>query len=256
MFYYLSFLRPPPVVAHLSQPIPITPQIANDLRTELCQHELDIYYRWLPVRPDNFKPPGATPAVAHASAVQATALVKLTTWREANAYKEVHVAPPQMVKEGQRWRLVLCTTARPDASTAIDLAQEPFGGRPFPVISMPILFSSRGGSGKNSSAVKQEQIERLFRFPLGLSSALLSVQEQLSFDLDKVCALVFLVVIRILTRLLKKLWDSGIGLSYWLTSLAVERSQAPDIARRLFDAPACTILELGKKILACLRALS
>jgi hypothetical protein len=35
MFWYLSFLRPPPSAVVISSPgITITPQIANDLRTE------------------------------------------------------------------------------------------------------------------------------------------------------------------------------------------------------------------------------
>lgn len=34
MYWYLSFLRPPPVAIHLGENITITPQIANDLRTE------------------------------------------------------------------------------------------------------------------------------------------------------------------------------------------------------------------------------
>lgn len=34
MYWYLSFLRPPPVSAALGEPVVITPQVANDLRTE------------------------------------------------------------------------------------------------------------------------------------------------------------------------------------------------------------------------------
>lgn len=34
MYYYLSFLRPPPKTASAADGITITPQIANDLRTE------------------------------------------------------------------------------------------------------------------------------------------------------------------------------------------------------------------------------
>ena len=48
MFYYLSFLRAPPVRANEGQSIVFAPQITNDLRTELCQEELEIYYAWLP----------------------------------------------------------------------------------------------------------------------------------------------------------------------------------------------------------------
>lgn len=34
MYWYLSFLRPPPVSAPLGEAVVITPQVANDLRTE------------------------------------------------------------------------------------------------------------------------------------------------------------------------------------------------------------------------------
>lgn len=34
MYWYLSFLRPPPVATPLGEPVVITPQVANDLRTE------------------------------------------------------------------------------------------------------------------------------------------------------------------------------------------------------------------------------
>jgi hypothetical protein len=35
MYFYLSFLRPPPVSSPVGKPIVFTPQVANDLRTEL-----------------------------------------------------------------------------------------------------------------------------------------------------------------------------------------------------------------------------
>lgn len=35
MFYYLSFLRPPPVSSPVNEQLVLTPQVANDLRTEL-----------------------------------------------------------------------------------------------------------------------------------------------------------------------------------------------------------------------------
>lgn len=34
MYWYLSFLRPPPVALDVPADVVITPQVANDLRTE------------------------------------------------------------------------------------------------------------------------------------------------------------------------------------------------------------------------------
>jgi hypothetical protein len=34
MFFYVSFLRPPPRICPISKPVTFTPQVANDLRTE------------------------------------------------------------------------------------------------------------------------------------------------------------------------------------------------------------------------------
>lgn len=81
--------------------------------------------------------------------------------------------------------------SRPDA---IDLNSEEIGKSfPFPVISMPVLFSARGA--KNAS--KQEKVERMYLLPLngwtgadietvGSGVASLRFTEQISFDLDKV----------------------------------------------------------------------
>lgn len=84
------------------------------------------------------------------------------------------------------------TGQRHHPSPYIDLGEmdSGLGKEPFPVTSMPILFSSRSwkaGTGK------QEQIERVYRFsthtdgdPVEIS---MTVTEQTSFDLDKVCIL-------------------------------------------------------------------
>ena len=78
--------------------------------------------------------------------------------------------------------------SRPDT---IDLGDEEIGKLvPFPVISMPVLFSAHGP--KNLS--KQEKVERMYLVPLrggidseiGSGAALLRFTEQTSFDLDKV----------------------------------------------------------------------
>ncbi|TFY81984.1 hypothetical protein EWM64_g2029 [Hericium alpestre] len=46
MYYYISFLRPPPLQSPLTAPITITPQVSNDLRTEPYPDPIDIFYAW------------------------------------------------------------------------------------------------------------------------------------------------------------------------------------------------------------------
>ncbi|KIL65568.1 hypothetical protein M378DRAFT_76761 [Amanita muscaria Koide BX008] len=205
MFYYLSFLRPPPSQAQPFQPISITPQIANDLRTEHYGGEQDIFYSWRQVPTSRNETPTATKPT------------KLTRWRQSTAYKEILVPVPPGVKDGQTWRLVLscgpslnsATGAGSEEYGVIPLGDSYLGALPFPVLSMPIVFSSR--IQKRVVAQKQEKIERMYTILLpqrrdsDLSSpARVTIQltEQTSFDLDK------------------KIWDSGIGLSSWLVNLA------------------------------------
>lgn len=173
MFFYLSFLRPPPTHASPSAgSISITPQVANDLRTEPFAGELDIFYSWSPVAPS--LQPNAFPSI--------TKPQKLTVWRQSSAYKEIPVSLPPGVRDGQSYRLVL-TAHAVGHPHVINLASPSVGERAFPVLSVPILFSSRGKSGG-----KQEQIERVFR--IGISAqeqVFMMLREQTSFDLDKVC---------------------------------------------------------------------
>jgi len=182
MFFYISFLRPPPLQSALSANIPITPQIANDLRTEHFDGSQDIYYSWSPSSTTQNEQP--------------TTPIKLTTWRQSNAYKEIPVPPPHGVREGQQWRLLLTGDANPSSRSspvAIDLNDKIVGKAPFPVMSMPILFTSRAPPKKSA---KQEQIERVYdlRPAKGSGEHLdggvsLRLVEQTSFDLDKVCML-------------------------------------------------------------------
>lgn len=174
MFFYFSFLRPPPYQAPPGLPVALTPQVANDLRTELFSGAQDIYYSWLPVTP-------AGGAPQHPIAIPRPA--KLTTWREANAYKEVSVPPPQGVRDGRAYRLVL-TAHSQGYPYIVNLASATTGDRPFPVLSMPITFSSRRAA---AGPAKQERVERIYRVCAdGEGQAFLSIQEQTSFDLDKV----------------------------------------------------------------------
>nr|VWO95929.1 Secreted protein 1 [Ganoderma boninense] len=133
---------------------------------------------------------------------------------------------------GQAYRLVL--TARQHARAHIvNLAARDVGERPFPVMSMPIVLSSRARTGAH--AEKQQSIERVYRVPLQAEKdGFLTIREQTSFDLDK------------------KVWDSGIGLSSWLVELARQRvpgdgehqlvSRARDV---LFASARCRVVELG-----------
>ncbi|KAI8996624.1 putative methyltransferase-domain-containing protein [Trametes punicea] len=221
MFYYISFLRPPATQSYPSGSLSVTPQVANDLRTEPFDGAQEIYYSWSLVNPNRTD---SLPSI--------TAPQKLTVWRQSSAYKEIPVPPPQGLREGQSYRLVL-TTHGQGRPHIINLAAHDIGIRPFPVLSMPILFSSRGRSA--SAAEKQERIERVYRVPLQAGeNAFLTVREQTSFDLDK------------------KVWDSGIGLSSWLVHLAQSPAQPgeehPEIVRAreaLLSSDSRTIIELG-----------
>ena len=185
MFYYISFLRPPPVQAGPYGTVSITPQISNDLRTDTLDTPQDLYYAWAlhaPI-PPNLKVPLVTKPV------------KFTTLRPASAYKALDIPVPNGVREGQHWRLVLTGTppAQGDntgVAAGIALGGRDIGRAPFPVMSMPIAFIGRGSKG----AAKQEMIERTFLVPCradgedqGVKAlATLSFRESTSFDLHKV----------------------------------------------------------------------
>jgi protein N-lysine methyltransferase METTL21D len=169
MFNYISFLRPPPLHISCSGTLLITPKVANDLCTEPFVGDQDIFYYW--TQSLNVAEHPITPKPA-----------KLTTWRLANAYKEIPVPLPPDVREEQSWHLVLTTTQIPGQSHVITLNGAAMGASPFPVISMPVLFVSR-----KDPARKQEQIQRVYCIPMSDGEpAYLTVREQTSFDLDKV----------------------------------------------------------------------
>jgi len=153
MLFYISFLRPPLASSSLASPVSFTPQIANDLRTDLFHGQQDLFYSWNQGRP-----------------------VKLTTWRQSSAYKEISVPPPAGVRDGQSYRLILTANLIP----YVDLAN--LNSVPLPVMSVPILFTS-----KPRAKTKQEQIERVYRFPIHDKTLVsMKITEQTSFDLDKV----------------------------------------------------------------------
>ena len=168
MFYYISFLRPPPSSSTPGS-VSFTPQVANDLRTELFPGTLDIYYAWLT--------PTESPEDAKAK------LRKLRTWSQAIAYKEISVALPPNARPGQSWRLLL--SGSPEIQHAsISLGNVYSTGKtPFPVISMPIRMAQKPDKGPS----KQTQIERIYHTCLsGVRDAHFLLREHTSFDLDKV----------------------------------------------------------------------
>ncbi|THH04907.1 hypothetical protein EW146_g10046, partial [Bondarzewia mesenterica] len=225
MYYYLSFLRPPPLQSSLSAPLTITPQVSNDLRTEPFPDPIDIYYFWSPRPPLPPDRPHQTPQ-------------NLTTWRASNAYKPLTVPPPPRARDGAQFCLVLTTlpSATAQCPSTIDLHAPTLGSSPLPVSSLPILFTKDIPSGK---VAKQESILR-------------------SFCLSEVGG----------SPLLRKLWDSGIGLGSWLTELRdIDDGEVRDplvkrVKATLFQKETCDVIELGagtgivSLVLAALRSSS
>jgi len=168
MFYYISFLRPPPS-SSIPGSISFTPQIANDLRTEPFPGTQDIYYTWLSST-ESFDIAQVKPR-------------KLMTWSHTVAYKEISVGLPPNARPGQFWRLLLSPPPSIQ-STLVPLGNvRSTGKEPFPVISMPIRITPK----LEKSPTKQTQIERVYRASLGgLGDLHCLLREQTSFDLDKV----------------------------------------------------------------------
>jgi len=189
MFFYLSFLRPPPIQAPLHGTISVTPQISNDLRTEPFEGSQDLFYSW--VLDSSLLNSIPQPHIS-------TRPTKLTTWRPSSAYKEIPVPIPPNVREGQRWRLLLTCQAQGFGNgnpESIDLRESNIGSIPFPVMSMPVSFTSKTMRGKKDEKGKQEMIERTYLLPFMVQSqdketertvALLRFLEKTSYDLDKV----------------------------------------------------------------------
>ncbi|RXW20725.1 hypothetical protein EST38_g5126 [Candolleomyces aberdarensis] len=224
--------------------------VANDLRTESCYVDQDIFYDWVLV--DNKLPPKRSPRT-HITKKAAT---KLMTWKSTNPYKEIPVPLPYGAREGQRWRLVL--SAAPGSATSgvpasaripsswVYLDEETIGKwKPLPVSSMPVTFTANAKSAKG--APKQEQIERTYEFRIlgtcksstaGESITVLpsrtSGQELvnqlkgLQVEDDSESKVVRLVI-REQTSfdLDKKIWDSGIGLSAWIVQVLNKRFSGP-----------------------------
>ncbi|KAI9632484.1 putative methyltransferase-domain-containing protein [Dioszegia hungarica] len=225
MYWYISFLRPPPVSVESGGTITITPQVANDLRTELRYDPTEIYYTWQRTEPSiqpslpsehltSFVPPEST-------------------------YRPLSIPLPAKAGIGEKWRLCLFAPGPPASSLRSDSVET---GRqdilaltgpsakcsPISVWSEGIEIvrpagastggvtkgvGGQGGKGRakgkgkaedkdkakgkgkeKDETVKQTRITREWSTPSGV----LKVVEQTSFDLDK------------------KIWDSGLALSSWL----------------------------------------
>ncbi|KAI9457181.1 putative methyltransferase-domain-containing protein [Boletus coccyginus] len=223
MFYYISFLRPPPLQASTTptEPILITPQICNDLRTEYLDGPIDIYYAWSLHTPHPTSPTITKPA-------------KLTSWRTSTAYEGIPVPrPPHLGGQSHKWRdsdrrswrlILTCGTTPNDQAVVLD-KPDTTGSTPFSVISCQFTLAK---------STKQERIVRSYavRAPFQDRPIVFDITEQTSFDLDK------------------KIWDSGIGLGSWLVQLfsgmgAETGGTLSDLHESLFSTDARHILELG-----------
>lgn len=186
MFYYISFLRPPPLqaTATSTEHILIMPQISNDLRTEYLDDPIDIYYAWSLHAP-------------HPTSPVVTKPTKLTSWRTSTAYKEIPVPRPPRLNarldptDGPSWRLILTCGTTPNDQVVVLGETATTGNTPFAVTSMPVTFSPRRGNTGNKHApraTKQERIARSYalRVPVRDHPIVFDITEQTSFDLGKV----------------------------------------------------------------------
>ncbi|WVQ64817.1 uncharacterized protein L199_002986 [Kwoniella botswanensis] len=224
MHWYISFLRPPPVSITLTtEEITITPQVANDLRTELRYDPTPLQYIWQRLTP-SLSPP--TPAR------------ELTTFiPPQSTYKPISVPLPAGVQIGESWRLGLfspspsTSSSRHPSCSLMSLCEDDVGVIGVWSEGIDIVrsdLSNKGavrginGSSKNGKdkekeskkgkgkekddGPKQGRITREFTLPLQAQEdgeegesreEMLRIIEQTSFDLDK------------------KIWDSGLALSSW-----------------------------------------
>ena len=206
MFFYFSFLRTPPQSSLQSSSVVFNPQVTNDLRTEPFPTSINIYYWWISYAP------GAEPQ----DVTRLSEPAKLTTWRQENAYKPLQIPPPPSktsigaAAEPEIDCSLILAPAPNVASSVIDLRDPEIGRAPLPVCSLPIRISRssqqqqqrrrRDGGGAATSTTKsskQEAIIRTFRiFDDGLGDGqtpLIHIKETVSFDLDKVPGISFLL---------------------------------------------------------------
>ncbi|WVO13234.1 hypothetical protein L204_100847 [Cryptococcus depauperatus] len=245
MYWYISFLRPPPVSVTLySESLLVTPQVANDLRTELRYEPTKIYYTWQRIAPKNSEP---------------EALKELTTFMPpASTYKPLAIPLSLQAQVGDSWRLGLfscgsrsqnCKDAEPEpVNHLLDLVQQPkilgVWSEGIEIIRLPggmnngavrgmgkqkerpedVGRCARAKKGKEKEkerydVPKQGRIHRELILPLVRQNQQpsLKIIEQTSFDLDK------------------KVWDSGLALSAWLHEHLSDSMTLPPLGQRILS---------------------
>ncbi|WVO20122.1 uncharacterized protein IAS62_001413 [Cryptococcus decagattii] len=265
MYWYISFLRPPPVsTSNPDQGITITPQVANDLRTELRYEPTTIYYAWQRVIP---------------SLSSLTTPQELTTFiPPESTYKPLVVPLPKNVQVGESWRLGLFTQNEDSQSSngqlnglkgkgklettgdLLDLVNDTpnvlgvwsegieiarpvsglntgavrgIGAQKEPAVDKGKLKGKSKGKDKEKEkerddGPKQGRIMREWALP---DEGKLRIVEQTSFDLDK------------------KIWDSGLALSAWFWKYLAGDRSLPLMCQKVFTLlkrqEKLTIVELG-----------
>ncbi|WOO85180.1 Protein-lysine methyltransferase METTL21D [Vanrija pseudolonga] len=254
MYWYLSFLRPPPVyLAIPADGVVVTPQVANDLRTELRDAPTEIAYTWQRTHPTPSSPTKPLP---------------LTRFEPPEStYRPLTVPLPRNARVGEHWRLGLVEV--PSPGTKVDtgaiggdiLALSGEGVRVLGVWSEGIELRNgevvaaatgpvRGVGGKDKGkdkkaagkdkaggkpkakggkddTPKQGRISRAWALPSGQQ---LTLVEQTSFDLDK------------------KVWDSGLALASWLWRYLSNGGGLHADAKRVLErlnADELSVVELG-----------
>lgn len=172
MFWWLSFLRPPPVAVAVdvgvgsNSAVEFIPQITDDLRSEPYPHPIDVYFTW------------TTPEFRHFTEPK-----KLTTYRPENAHKLVAAPVPVLHQtENTPWIIGLFTLAdggdnddecyRDDgiphpSAMYIRLADSRSLTRILPVFSSPITFTTKSRNNKSiAKPQKQDEIQRIYTVPI------------------------------------------------------------------------------------------
>ncbi|EIW66798.1 hypothetical protein TREMEDRAFT_70051 [Tremella mesenterica DSM 1558] len=232
MYWYISFLRPPPVTAPASSTILITPQVANDLRTELRYDPTPLVFTWQRVSPSSDPP---------------LPFSGLTTFLPPEStYRPIPISLPKVAKKGERWRLGIFSNPAIGSLDQLkilgSLLEHPDVVGVWSegmLLTSPVLtgkndgkVGSGKGKGKEEDMPKQGRISREWALD---KSTTLRIVEQTSFDLDK------------------KIWDSGLALSAWLwqllrSSLSTKNKYAQSLVCDILEvlrSEGGEVLELG-----------
>ena len=228
---------------------------------------IDIYYAWIKCLHNPHSGSGSSSDIASSPEGASRRVIgpmtrpqKLCTWT-GNAYKEVQVFPPKEAHPNEYWQLLLCSSStslsstprkppraqNPILSVDLSLPLHDFGVETvFPIVSSPILFSTRKDQKNEKKQVRNERILKLP--PLWSNGPVgpLRLMEHLSFDLDKVLTpLVLHLMLELYLILYKKVWDSGLGLANWLITTMTDSENIPSELRSVIDKDSPKIIELG-----------